>query len=156
MKAATGSVDVNHRLKVRFPLKPEESKLSAYELLWATNIGRGQFRLENSPVFKFGVSYQDVVLATPIDGQLEFVEVAIRGGHSTYRIITSVGREDDASNQLTALIREGCTYESGPGRFVTIDVPPKANIFDVYKVLQAGQELGAWDFEEGHCGHAVA
>lgn len=36
-----------------------------------------------------------------------------------------------------------------------MDIPPGANIDEVYALLEAGKRSGAWDLEEGHCGHPV-
>ena len=47
----------------------------------------------------------------------------------------------------------GCTFEEGT--VLAVDVPPSANIYDVYRLLDAGASAGAWDFEEGHCGHPL-
>jgi hypothetical protein len=49
----------------------------------------------------------------------------------------------------------GCSYEEGPNGLLAVDVPPEANIFEVYSALEAGESRDVWTFEEGHCGHAV-
>jgi Domain of unknown function (DUF4265) len=54
--------------------------------------------------------------------------------------------------QLSAL---GCTYEGADDKLLSIDVPPHADIDEVYALLEAGEESGTWDFEEGHCGHPL-
>lgn len=41
------------------------------------------------------------------------------------------------------------------GRLFAIDVPPEADIHGVYSMLEDGEREGAWDFEEGHCGHPM-
>ena len=47
----------------------------------------------------------------------------------------------------------GCTYERATRRYVAIDVPPHADIYAVYQVLEEGERACQWEFEEGHCGH---
>jgi hypothetical protein len=80
-----------------------------------------------------------------------------RGGHSTYRIIPKYAT---AAQPFLTLWREledaGCTYEEAESmRLLTIDVPPEADIDHVYALLEQGVVAEVWDFQEGHCGHAV-
>jgi hypothetical protein len=115
-----------------------------------------RFRLRNVPFYAFGVSVEDVVFAKPSEGIFEFESVSIRGGHSTYRIIAKETARPDALRQKwQQLERLGCTYEQGAGRLMAVDVPPRAEIYEVYSVLEEGEREGIWDFEEGHCGHPV-
>ncbi|HMA96098.1 MAG TPA: DUF4265 domain-containing protein [Polyangiaceae bacterium] len=141
--------------KVTFVLDPDAWHGSSTESLWATEIGPGQYRLENSPFYAVGVSFDDIVLARPQEGRLQFVEPIKRGGHSTYRIITSSDASERFESFWKALESCGCTYEEGTGGLLAVDVPPESNIHEVYAALEAGEQQGVWSFEEGHCGHAV-
>lgn len=88
-----------------------------------------------------------------------FQEVANRGGHSTYRIIQDLDMDDENfAVFLNRLEKLGCSYEHGNFGYhlYVIDVPPSADIFEVYDVLREGREKEIWDFEEGHCGHDVS
>jgi len=143
-------------VKVMFQLEPGAWHGSATETLWAARMGPGQYRLENSPFFAFGVSYQDVVAAREDGGHLRFTEVVRRAGRSTYRIIRKSGAEDAFERLWKPLEGAGCTYEKGPNQLLAVDVPPSSNIASVYQLLEAGEAAGAWSFEEGHCGHPVA
>ena len=143
-------------VKVSFALEPGAWHGSATETLWAEPIGPGQYRLENSPFFAFGISYKDVVLARPDGSKMLFVEPFSRGGHSTYRIIPNPNRIAESDDMWALLQKLGCSSEEGPVGLLVIDVPPNANIFDVYHALEAGESEGIWSFEEGHCGHAVS
>jgi hypothetical protein len=142
-------------VKVTFKLEPGMWHSSATETLWAQPIGPGQYRLENSPFFAFGVSFQDVVLARPEGTSLTFVEATQRGGHSTYRIIPKPARVSEVASHWEPLRRLGCTYEEGKNGLLAVDVPPGVNIFEAYGAFQAGEDAGVWSFEEGHCGHAI-
>ena len=142
-------------VKVTFILEPGAWHGSVTETLWAEPVGPGQYRLENSPFFVFGVSYKDVVIARPEGAQVVFVETFTRGGHSTYRIILKPDRSAEFAAMWTLLQKHGCSYEEGVTGLLTIDVPPEANVFDVYHTLEEGEGKGIWTFEEGHCGHAV-
>jgi Domain of unknown function (DUF4265) len=143
-------------VKITFELERDTLHGSATESLWATPLGPAQYRLENTPFYARGVSFQDVVLARSREAMLLFVEVFKRGGHSTYRIIPTGGAPSDLRTYWEALRAQGCTYEEGQSGLLAVDVPPEANIFDAYRTLEAGAAAGVWDFEEGHCGHAIA
>lgn len=91
------------------------------------------------------------------DGQFVFDGVSIRGGHSTCRIALQIPTESDAFHkQWNPLEKIGCSYEGMNGRILAIDVPPSADIYNVFALLEAGEVAGAWAFEEGHCGHALS
>ena len=48
----------------------------------------------------------------------------------------------------------GCTFESAKS-LLAIDVPAKADIYKVYKLLETGESHGVWEFEEPHFGHPL-
>jgi hypothetical protein len=144
-------------VKVVFALESGAWHGSATETLWAERVGDRRLRLRNVPFFAFGVSVEDVVTAKPHKGIWEFESVSLRGGHSSYRVITTASDTTDAFHQnWQELERLGCTYEQGPGNLRAIDVPPNADIHKVYAILEQGERDGIWKFEEGHCGHAVS
>lgn len=126
------------------------------ELLWASEAVDG-FVLENSPTYAYGYSYKDTVSVVSQDGELVVVGVVARGGHSTYRIVL---REDFDpvrwDEYWLPLEQKACSYESNePKTIFSVDVNPKANIHEVYKLLERGENEQFWDFEEGHCGHPL-
>ncbi len=49
----------------------------------------------------------------------------------------------------------GCTYERANRRLIAIDVPPRTDVYAVYRVLEEGEKAKYWEFEEGHCGHPL-
>lgn len=143
-------------VKVALPLDSSEWHGSGAETVWAEPLGEGRFRLDNSPFYFFGLSYQDVVAAAEDEsGQLQFRAVVTRGGHSTYRLMRRKGADERFAGFWQPLDALGCTYEGGPGRLVSVDVPPSADIHAVFALLEAGVQGGAWDLEEGHCGHPL-
>jgi hypothetical protein len=138
-------------VRVAFGLDPQASHGSVSERLWAFPVGGRRFRLENSPFFARGVSYLDVVFAEEKAGELWFAGVALRGGHSTYRVRLAEAQKATFELRWKSLQGLGCTYEEG---FVlAVDVPPSADLHEVYRLLDQGETEGAWEFEEGHCGH---
>ena len=148
-------------VKVHFTLDPKDWHGTGGEFLWASPTGASvgdEFELENSPFLVKGVSYKDVVKAIPSGDArtYEFHSVVRRAGHSTYRLLV----EPDSpkfKEYWNLLEARGCTYESGPIKMnigprdhYSVDVPPSADIHQVYRVLEKGERDGAWDFEEGH------
>jgi hypothetical protein len=154
LMASERSSEVTFRsVQVLFPLEANAWHGSATERLWAEEVEKGQFRLQNSPFYAFGVSFEDIVSATEVDGQLTYQRVLHRGGHSTYRLRLKANGIDSpafsrAWSQLQAI---GCTYEEGP--VLAVDIPSSTNADAAYALLQSGEAAGLWAFEEGHCGH---
>jgi hypothetical protein len=128
----------------------------AAESLWAEPLGNRRYRLRNVPFLAYGYSEDDVVNATEIDGRLVVTDIAERSGHSTYRIFLPKPMDDLAFAPLWETLGElGCTYERANSRVIGIDVPPNADVYAVYAVLEVGERAEWWTFEEGYCGHKL-
>lgn len=141
-------------VKIVFEL-PEGSPYGA-ESLWAEKVAEGRYRLDNSPFYVYGYSLKDVVAAIEEEGALVVKGSCLRGGHSTYRVFLAEGLTVESPEYETywrRLKRLGCTYEGANKRLLALDVPPLADIFAVYRILEEGETAGIWEFEEGHCGH---
>ena len=147
-------------VKVRFELDSSAWHGHGSETLWAAPIATAPrcFRLANSPFFVTGISQMDVVEAA--DGEdrriVEFNRVVERGGHSTYMLLVEA---EDASYRLhwNVLEQKGCTYESthidlsiGMRLLLSVDVPPSADLHEVYRTLERGEAEGIWEFQEGY------
>lgn len=141
--------------KVTFHLEPGAWHGSATETVWAEPVAPGQYRLRNVPFYAFDVSYGDVVGTGDDTGRLVFGSVLRRGGHSTYRLLLKESLRDQFEAFWKPLADCGCTYEEGHRPLLAVDVPAEADIFEVYRRLEAGELAGVWSFEEGHCGHQV-
>jgi hypothetical protein len=154
--------DVSEQLvKVHFDLDSSDWHGHGGESLWAAPIAGTEwsnFRIMNSPFFVRGVSFQDMVKAKPYEASLvfEFEAVVERGGHSTYMLIMEAGkpRVDAYWNMLEKM---GCSYESsqidlsiGRRRLYSVDVPPSADIYEVYEMLERGANDKVWMFQEGY------
>jgi hypothetical protein len=141
-------------VKVFFDIPEKDGSVMKTESLWAEPLGGDRYLLRNVPFLVFGFSEQDVLTAKEDNGALVVTGVAIRGGHSTYRLVLPEDTtEEEFLQDWTPLNELGCTYERATRRFVAIDVPPPADIYAVYKALEDGESAGRWEFEEGHCGH---
>ena len=142
-------------VKVTFDL-PEKDGTFATESLWAEPIGDDLYRLRNVPFYLCGFSEQDTVKAEEHEGRLVVRSIVERGGHSTYRIfLPEQTTEEQFSKDWVSLGKLGCTYERATRRLVGIDVPPHADVYAVYDVLERGEKDRLWEFEEGHCGHRL-
>ncbi len=145
---------VGHDLvKILFELDGDAWHGYSTETLWAEPVGGTRYRLRNSPFYAFGVSAEDIVFAKADSGVLRFHGVSIAAGHSTYRILRADVGDATFERLWRPLAELGCSYEEG--KVLAVDVPPNADIYQVYALLEAGEESGAWEFDEGHCGHAL-
>jgi hypothetical protein len=122
------------------------------ETVWVEGLPDGTLRLRNTPFFAKGLSYLDVVDVKVEDEELLFSGVRQRSRHSTYRLILEESTTDEQfADRWTAFAALGCTYESfGDLRLYAVDVPTTEAVKAVYLLLQAGEQAGLWDFEEGH------
>ena len=152
--------------KVFFDLDPTDWHGSAGERLWAEYVGDTPdgraLRLSNSPFFTRGVSFLDIVAATETEyDDYKFERVLDRSGHSTYMLLVP----PDSKRFMafwTRLNGLECTYESatittslGERTLYSVDVPPSADIYAVYEILEESEKSEAWMFQEGHVGHEL-
>ena len=97
------------------------------ETLWATPLGNDRYRLENSPFWAYGVSYEDVIEARPLDegGFPVFVRRLERSGNRTLRLILKPSARESADSQglLDRLVALGCSYEGMNPAYLAINVP---------------------------------
>jgi Domain of unknown function (DUF4265) len=147
------------RVKVRFTLAPEDRAYGVdAESLWAEIVSDGRYRIDNIPFYVYDVSLGDTVGGDLVDDRIACPEVLERGGHSTYRVLVKhdAGFESKSFTDFwRELERLGCSYEVAKRCWIAIDVPPATDVFAVYRILETGENDGAWSFEEGHCGHVT-
>ncbi len=149
-------------VRVRFRTDAEGMGGGSPERLWAKRLreDRTYFELRNSPFFAKGISYMDVVDAVEDPdcvGEFEYRRTLSASGHSTYRILAPKN-SDLFAPWWAKLATLGCTYEysdEGSKLLYAVDVPPAANVFEVYQVLEDGEAQSVWVFDEGHCGHST-
>jgi hypothetical protein len=141
-------------LKMNVPTESADWHGMTAENLWVAELEHGKYRIENNPLYAYGLSYHDVVSGEPDqDGRLLFREVVIQGGHSNYRVLLRSGKTvEDFIKYWSPLGRLGCSYESSkdPEDVFAIDVPPQTDVNEVYKVLELGDQAGVWLFDEGN------
>lgn len=143
---------MENRVKVVFELDGEAGASS--EVMHAVPSSGGLYILDNSPFYAYGISCGDSFRAQNRRGQIHFLEVVFRGGHSTYRVKLPIGAtHEDFMQRWGELQRLGCSFE-GTGnngrRLYAVDVPPEADVVAVYNYLQKNEDSGFWEFEEAH------
>lgn len=152
----SGKQDSPHGLvEVTFDLEDQDLPYVT-ETVWAEPLGKDLYRLRNVPYIIRGFSEQDIVTAVDDDGRLKVTGRATSGGHSAYRIyLQEDSTRVDFASAWVPLKSLGCTYERATDRVIAVDVPPEADMFAVYGLLQEGERSGKWNFEEGHCAHPL-
>jgi hypothetical protein len=114
------------------------------ETLWAVDLGQGRFRLDNTPWYAYGISWQDVVEAQPDEGgQLQFVKLISKSGNRTVRITAEQPFTDKWLEKVVSL---GATYEGANRRYIGISVPPETNLDVVTRFLIA--EGVTWEYAD--------
>ncbi|MBJ6801134.1 DUF4265 domain-containing protein [Geomonas propionica] len=117
------------------------------ETLWATKLDGDNYRLENSPFYAYGVSWQDIIFA-PFDqdeGFPSFQSVVTKSGHRTVRVVFQSPVEDGNNTQqiLQTLVDLGCTYEGANNSYVAVDVPPTSDFEAVCNFLT--ERAATWE-----------
>jgi hypothetical protein len=144
-------------VRLTVPLPPDAEH--GAENMWAEPVSGDTYRVRNIPTWAYELSLDDVVEAHGgEDGILIFGDVVERGGHSTYRIIPAAETDETTFERYWAPLQDaGCRYESHATQpLYAVDVPPRADVRAVYEMLDRGERDGIWEFEEGHCGHALS
>lgn len=79
------------------------------ETLWAFDLGGNKYRLDNTPWYHYGVSFQNVVEALPEeDGMRFFRRVVEKSGFKTVRVRDDVKVPEPLFDAPGAI---GCSYE---------------------------------------------
>ena len=123
---------------------------SDIETLWAVPVDTDLYRLDNSPFFAYGLSWQDVIEAKPADDQfLEYVRCVRKSGNRTVRVIFQDYRSDDQPAQeiLRELKNLGCSYEGMQPRMISINVPQQINLRKVTVFLTEQHGL-QWEYAD--------
>jgi hypothetical protein len=141
--------------KIVLTLSSDEWHGHSSETVWAEKVDSGIYRLRSVPFFARDLSFGDVVKTRIRDGKETVYGVALRSGHSTYRAFvkspTEIG-SSDFNREWLPLQHLGCTFERATEHLIAIDVPGSSDINAVYRLLEAGETAGVWEFEEGHFG----
>jgi hypothetical protein len=143
-------------IRIRVPLDPApEGPGPADDWLWAEPLGSERFRIESCPFFAYGISRDDVVHATEVQGDEapRLGDVLEKGGHRTLRVALDPRVElGDAVVQglLERLVELGCTHEALRPKLVAIDLPREVEVTVVVELLQELADDGAmlWEWAD--------
>jgi hypothetical protein len=114
------------------------------ETLWAFELGGDLYRLDNTPFYAYGISWQDGVEARPDDdGQLFLVKLVEKSGNRTLRIS---GDEPFADEWLEKIVALGATYEGANRKYIGINVPRGLDLDVVIAFLV--EEGVAWEYAD--------
>lgn len=112
--------------KVLFRVANEDGSAEV-ETLWASLVGPDAYRLENSPFWAYGVSWEDVVLApfSIEEGFPAFQSVVSKSGNRTVRIALDPPLEsgNESHALMNGLVDLGCSWEGMNRRYVSVNVP---------------------------------
>ena len=113
--------------KVLFRVMNEDGSADV-ETLWATHLGADEYKLDNSPFYAYGVSWEDVVSApfNSEEGFPTFERVVSKSGNRTVRVIfeTPLETGNESDRVLRGLVALGCSYEGANRKYVSVNVPP--------------------------------
>ena len=113
------------------------------ETLWAFDLGGGRYKLDSTPWYQYGVSYQDVVSAVFRNERLHFVQVLQKSGYRTLRVRSDTSVPKSLLDMLVAI---GCKYEGANPSFIAIDVPANVQLHAATALLvQSGLE---WEYAD--------
>lgn len=124
--------------KVLFRVPDEDGSVEV-ETLWATNLGGDEYRLDNSPFWAYGVSWEDVVSApfSKGEGFPTFQSVVRKSGNRTVRVIFDppIAEGNESEKTLQGLIAIGCSYEGMNNKYVSVNIPPSVTLDSVRNFL---------------------
>ena len=122
---------------------PEDDGSAQVETLWATALGKDEYRLENSPFYAYSVSWEDVVFAPldPAEDRATFRRVVKKSGNRTVRVIFDPPVKDgnESDQVLQGLVELGCSYEGANRGYMSINIPPAVDLSAVRQYLVAKQ-----------------
>lgn len=136
----------SHPGMVRVALSGADGEL---ERAWATPVGPGRFRLENSPFWAYRVSWLDVVEAEPdATGMLHMTRVVGKSGHRTVRITLERGPDESPESRamLQRLNSMGCSWEGMNPLYLAVDLPPEVELQRVADFLS--QSGCRWEYAD--------
>jgi hypothetical protein len=120
------------------------------ETLWAIPLGDDRYKLDNSPFYAYGVSWQDTVFA-PFDAQEglpTFQSVVAKSGNRTIRVIfdppVSPGNASD--HVLQGLVALGCSYEGANPKYMSVNIPTGVELSDVRSHF--AQHSAQWEYAD--------
>jgi hypothetical protein len=118
---------------------PDDEGGATVETLWAMPLGDDRYKLDNTPFYAYGVSWQDTVFA-PTDAQEglpTFQSVVAKSGNRTVRVIFDppVSPSNSSDQVLQGLVALGCSYEGVNPKYISVNIPPTVDLQQVRSYL---------------------
>ena len=124
--------------KVEFRVEDGEGGVDV-ETLWAEPLGCNEYKLDNSPFFAYGISWQDTIEANPQEdgGFPLFQRVLKKSGNQTIRIIFDPPLENGNVSELTLqeIVSLGCSFEGATSSLIAVNIPPEVKLEEIRKFL---------------------
>ncbi len=146
---------MNNDNLVKIGFHVEDSLLGSHtETMFAEKLSENEYEIRNIPFGVFGVSWGDIVSATPApDGLLMYDKTIKFSGHSTFRFKVFEDEKGDYTNSVIKRINAlGCGTETSGvvENFVTIDVPSEVDPNMIGNLLaeEVKKNKDKFDFEE--------
>jgi hypothetical protein len=134
--------------KLLFEVEYDENEVIK-ETVWATNLGKNEYCVDNIPFYIKSVALGDIFSATIKDDFLYGDDLIKPSGNSTIRILF----DDVSLVQITRDILEktyNCTSElSNLANLIAINIPLNEDYGVIKKYLQNGEDSEKWQYEEG-------
>lgn len=136
-------------IKILFQQINEDNDL-IQESMWALKVG-DHYSIQNIPFYIQGISFNDLVTAEVIDGELLAREIIKENGHSTIRIYFNF----DKIKEVREFLKQNeCDSEiSDNPKLIAVDIPPNVKYSKVSNYLDKGESNGFWDYEEASLAH---
>lgn len=130
--------ETTQHTKVLFRV-PNDDGTYEVETLWATHLGNDNYKLDNSPFYAYGVSWEDVVFA-PFNQEEQFPtfqKVVEKSGNRTIRVLFDPPVEDGNKSDeiLKGLVGLGCDFEGANRKYISVNIPPNVNLETVHNYL---------------------
>ncbi|MFI7548023.1 DUF4265 domain-containing protein [Actinoplanes sp. NPDC049599] len=150
---------MTERIRIRFNLERDDEGWppADSEYLWAVTLNSEVARVDSIPFFVPNVALDDLVsIRLGPEGSGIFLETLKWSGNSTMRVIPLI---DDAEAGIED-VRERLSFVGVELEalkqfgIVAVNVRPSADVVQVKRVLDRGEKLGWWTYEEACVGGA--
>jgi hypothetical protein len=133
--------------KVKILLRGSEN--DEVETLWATPQGNHRYKLDNSPFYAYGVSWEDIVeVEHAEDGMLEFTRCIEKSGNRTVRVIfESPFEHPESKSVLERISHIGCSFEGMAPYLISINVPADVDFAKVTAYLTSLTNV-KWEYAD--------
>ncbi|HTU69157.1 MAG TPA: DUF4265 domain-containing protein [Candidatus Baltobacteraceae bacterium] len=121
------------------------------EILWCDKLLSDKYRVDNIPLFAYGVSVGDVISTKRVDGDDRpyFNSLIERSGNKTCRVTVGEGMSGiaDVLERLSELAKLASGIERYGRDYVAFNFPPSCDLDYIEARLNDGEDKGYWDWE---------